>query len=404
MGPTERPDLSGHRLHCTISSFGRKRKVDVGRSGRRIFAAVALGLYSPIAAATVLVDPEQEVAFGLRQLSEKDTESRYWGTVLLGRFPDLSERFLEPLRGALHDPEWPVRLGAVRTFEVLGTRAADNLSVGAIAGLLDDESPDVRVAAAFALAAIGVVVAGAESQLELQLQDRSALQRVASATALVVFGSHVAPKDRERIALATSAASLLGALVDRDRPPPPSQPWDEPATRWAARLASAAARLDPTTAFATLPRIVFRFELGSEAARAAAHGMAPHLKQFADDLRLRVQSGSPDSRREAILAAGLLQLSNAEMLAALADLLDDDVGVAIEAANALREIGSAARPAARDLERTLRGSTNRAVREAAASALIAIDWEGAGEIANELRESDPEFGEWMNLRVVLAAL
>jgi hypothetical protein len=132
--------------------------------------------------------------------------------------------------------------------------------------------------------------------------------------------------------------------------------------------------------------------------------MAPHLKQFADDLRLRVQSGSPDSQREAILAAGLLQLSNAEMLAALADLLDDDVGVAIEAANALREIGSAATPAARDLERTLRGSTNRAVREAAASALIAIDWEGAGEIANELRESDPEFGEWMNLRVVLAAL
>jgi len=376
----------------------------VASSGRRILAALALGLYSPIASASVLVDPEQEVAFGLRQLSEKDTESRYWGTVLLGRFPDLSERFLEPLRGALRDPEWPVRLGAVRAFEELGTRAADNVSVGAIAALLDDEAPDVRAAAAFTLAAIGEAVEGAERQLEVQLQDGSVVQQVASATALVALGSDAAPSGRERVALATAAVSLLEPYVDPDRPLPPCQSWGEPATRWAQRLAGAAARLDPTTAYAMLPRLVSRFEQGSEAARAAARGMAPYLTQFTDDLRLRVKSDRPDSRREAILAAGLLQVSNAEMLAALANLLHDNVGLAILAANALREIGSAAEPAARDLERILRGSTNRAVREAAARALIAIDWEGAEEIADELRQSDPEFAEWMNLRVVLAAL
>ncbi|GMU66293.1 MAG: hypothetical protein AMXMBFR36_25670 [Acidobacteriota bacterium] len=391
-------------LPTRVTSFGSGPKIGASslRSLLQVAAFWALTLGLGGASARVVEVAEIEVQFGLQQLSSSEAKDRYWGAVVLGRYPEFAERTLRPLRQALEDSDWAVRLSAARALESFGPRAHGGESTAALVRRLEDASSEVQTAAAFALAAVGGESPEARSQLALLRQGRSTLQRVAAMEATVALELDELSV-ASRASTAAEAIALLRGCMSREAGSTEDE-WEDAPCERAGRLARAASRLHAQTAYAFLPELVASVDSEHCSARHAARSMAPFLGPFEADLMRRIRHGSAASRGEAAIAAGLLGLENPATLTALSELVAGGGEVAVAGLRALEEIGESARPAVPAIERIVRSAAPDDLRRAAGRALTSIDWDRAGEVADELRDEDPEFSAWLRDFVVLSVL
>ena len=359
------------------------------------------------APAKVLVDAKEEVRQAIVDLGSETLRTRYWATVILGRYPPYSDDSVPVLRHALEDSDWPVRLGAARALEDVGPRAPDMATVAALARRLHDRSTEVRAAASFALAEIGMPLDDMLPALEAGSNSATARLRVASTTALVRLfpeSAESAGPAFSRAGVAREAALMLRQTVAGESPADLDEQWVEAPGVRASRLGAAVAILDADVAYSEIPFLVDRYENGLSPAFHAVRSMAPYLAAWHPGLLRSMAGGDLETRRRAALTVGMLRIADPAFLSGLEDLLRQDETLAVAAAKAFGMLGTSASAKTAVLGSLLLNSSERPVQEALGMALISIDLRAAEGAASEMRAVDPEFSEWLSRMLVLSQL
>ncbi|HVU89865.1 MAG TPA: HEAT repeat domain-containing protein [Pirellulales bacterium] len=316
-------------------------------------------------------------------------QGRYWATLVLAEMGPAAKDATPALAKLLEDPDPEVRMQAAMALGAIGADAAS--AQASLMAALADKTPAVRYASAFALGqaraadalpALEKAEGGDDAFLamisgwavaKIKPDDASA---VTKAVELIVAGL----KSKDANLREGAAKALLDLNAPRETVGPPLMAaLDDPDPEVQENVARALASLGE----AIVPRVVERLKDPASQDRAlrvfsrmgpSAAGAVPTV------VELLGEADAP-RRRDIVLALGSIGPAAADATTALVPLLhDSDEDVRVAAAFALANIGPAARAAVDELQKHLK-SKDQLLRLACAEALLRVQPDNAQTVA-----------------------